>query len=226
MLRRHDVWTVGIVVLALCAPACVAHCEDLLHDAQGQPNLDRWQAYHHEPIKEVSDVWELNEGVLTCKGLPRGYLYTKAKYTNFELQMDWRWPPGSQPGKGGVLFRMTGENKVWPKSLEAQLNSGSEGDFVGLVGFQLSGPAERLETLEHPQFGKLTFLRKTEAVAKPAGQWNRLEVEARADSVTIRMNGSVVNQAMKCDVVAGPILLTAENDPIQFRNITLKPLDE
>ena len=97
MLRRHDVWTVGIIVLALCAPACVAHCEDLLHDAQGQPNLDRWQAYHHEPIKEISDVWELNEGVLTCKGLPRGYLYTKAKYTNFELQMDWRWPPGS-PG--------------------------------------------------------------------------------------------------------------------------------
>ncbi len=225
MFCRRSVGTLGIVILALCAGSRTSLSEDLLCNEQGQPGLDRWQVYHHEPIKELSEVWQLSDGVLSCKGLPRGYLYTKAKYTNFELRLDWRWPPDSQPGKGGVLFRMTGENKIWPKSLEAQLNSGSEGDFVGLVGYSLSGPAERLETLEHPQFGKLTFLRKTEATAKPPGQWNQLEIEAKGGSVTIRMNGRVVNQATGCDVVAGPILLTAENDPIQFRNVELKPLD-
>jgi hypothetical protein len=40
------------------------------------------------------------------------------------------------------------------------------------------------------------------------------------------MNGQTVNRATECDVVAGPILLTAENDPIQFRNIRVKVLDE
>ncbi len=80
--------------------------------------------------------------------------------------------------------------------------------------------------MDHPQFGKLTFLRKAEAVAKPPGQWNELAIEARGANVTIRMNGRVVNQASGCDAVAGPILLTAENDAIQFRDILLKPLDK
>ena len=44
--------------------------------------------------------------------------------------------------------------------------------------------------------------------------------------MTLRLNGQQVNQATECDVVAGPILLTAEGNPIQFRNIELVPNEE
>jgi hypothetical protein len=226
MAYRFVIRIVGIALLVLALQAGLSSGEDLLRNEQGQPSLERWQAFHDPPVEDVSEVWQLDDGVLSCKGLPRGYLYTKAAYEDFQLQLEWRWPPESKPGKGGVLFRKSGDNRVWPKSLESQLNVGDEGDFVGLVGYSLSGPAERSQVMEHPQFGKLTFIRKAEATAKPAGQWNELEITAQGGTVTMRMNGQTVNRATECDVVAGPILLTAENDPIQFRNIRVKVLDE
>ena len=106
------------------------------------------------------------------------------------------------------------------------MNVGSEGDFVGLVGYEFTGPADRLTTMQHDQFGKLTFLSKAEPLAKPPGQWNTMKIVVKGTKATIELNGKLVNTATDCDVVAGPILLTAENDPIQFRNILLKSLDE
>ena len=72
------------------------------------------------------------------------------------LKLEWRWPTDKEPGKGGVLIHITGENKIWPKSLEAQLNAGDAGDFWGLDGYELSGPADRTRSFDNEKFGKLT----------------------------------------------------------------------
>jgi hypothetical protein len=226
MIFRTESWIARTVLLALMAVGGMALGEDLLRNEQGEPSLDRWQAFHDPAVEEISEVWQLADGMLHCKGQPLGYLYTKKSYQDFELKLDWRWPPGVEPGRGGVLFRMSGEHQIWPTSLEAQLNAGDEGDLIGLVGYSLTGPAERLQTMDHPQFGRLTFVRKSEVATKPAGQWNRMEVTARGGTVTVRMNGRLINQGTDCDVLASPILLTAEGNPIQFRNITLKSLDD
>jgi hypothetical protein len=226
MIHRSTFGLFGIACLAWFAGSPAAAGEDLLSDSEGRPSLQRWQSFHETPIAALDEVWQLRDGVLMCQGQPRGYLYTKAAYSDFVLQLEWRWPPGGKPGNGGVLVRMTGEHKIWPRSLEAQLNAGSEGDFVGLVGYPLTGPQERLRTLEHPQFGRLTILSKSQMAAQPAGEWNTLEVTARADSVTIQINGQLVNRATGCEVVSGPILLTAENDAIQFATSAWKPRDE
>ncbi|NOX55901.1 MAG: DUF1080 domain-containing protein [Planctomycetes bacterium] len=221
------VWRSSCLVVALCL--CLGHvdvgaAEDLFVNGAGQPGLDRWTCYHSPAIESIEQVWKLEAGVLTCRGLPKGYLYTKKTYTDFVLKLQWRWPPGSQPGHGGVLFRMTGEHKIWPKSLEAQLNAGSEGDLIGLVGYQLSGSAERMKVIEHKQFGRLTFVKRAAAAVKPPGQWNDMKIEARGGRVTVWLNGRKVNEATDCDVVAGPILLTSEGEPIEFRRVELTPL--
>ena len=66
-------------------------------------------------------MWTLDDkGVLHCKGSPLGYLDTEQDYGNFVLELKWRWPAGKVPGKGGVLIRTTGPDKIWPKSLEAR----------------------------------------------------------------------------------------------------------
>lgn len=226
MLSRSEVRITVIMLLVSTACGGAAHGEDLLRNEQGQPSLERWQAFHDPAVEDVADVWQLTDGVLHCKGEPLGYLYTKQSYQDFELKLDWRWPPGVEPGRGGVLFRMSGDHQVWPTSLEAQLNAPDEGDLIGLVGYSLTGPAERMQIMDHPQFGRLTFVRKSEAATKPAGQWNRLEVTAQGGTVTVRMNGRQINQATECDVVSSPILLTAEGNPIEFRNITVQSLDD
>ena len=75
--------------------------------------------------------------------------------------------------------------------------------------------------MEHEQFGHLTNVKKLEAVEKPIGEWNTGEVTLVGRQVTVRMNGKLVNQASGCELSPGKILLTAEGQEIQFRNVRL-----
>ena len=185
-----------------------------------------WKHFSENSKTKLSDVWQLREGMLVCLGAPKGYLYLDHDFTNFILRLEWRWLEGKKPGNGGVLFRLTGPDKIWPRSLEAQLNTGEAGDFWGLDGFTLDGPAERKKTLDHAQFGKLTNLKRIADLEKPAGQWNQYEIIARGPIVILRVNGQEANRATGCDVRAGKVCLTAEGDEIHFRNVTLQPLDQ
>jgi len=185
--------------------------------------LAGWKFFSEDAKAKPADVWKLGpDGALSCRGKPKGYLATEEDYTDFTLRLEWRWPAG-KPGNGGALVRMTGPDKIWPKSLEAQINAGDAGDFWGLDGYPLSGPAERSNTLTHPQFGKLTNVKKTVAMEKPAGEWNRYEIAVRGDTVTLTINGREVNRATRCAVVPGKICLTAEGDEYYFRNVELIP---
>ena len=196
----------------------------LLSSQDQAGELAGWRSFHDDNAR-TGDVWKLTaEGVLICRGLPKGCLYTQAKYAHFVLELDWRWPKGQKPGNGGVLIRTAGEQRIWPKSLEAQLNAGNAGDFWGLAGYELSGPAERLKTLEHPQFGKLTNLKKTASAEKPAGQWNHYRIVADGPIVTLEINGQLVNRATNCDQEPGTICLTSEGNEIHFRNVRLLTL--
>jgi len=190
-----------------------------------RPNLDDgfWAFYSSEAETEMQDVWRMEDGVLVCSGSPLGYLYSNEDFGDFVLKLEWRWPPDKQPGKGGVLIRMTGEHKIWPKSLEAQINAGDAGDFWGLDGYQLLGPPDRTRSLENEKFGKLTNVKKTQAVENPPGQWNTYEIISEADTVTLIINGTEVNKATGCAPKKGRIILTAEGTEIHFRNIELIP---
>ncbi len=183
--------------------------------------LEGWKFFCAEPATQCGAVWQFKDGVLSCRGTPKGYLYTEKEYSDFVLRLEWRWPAGKKAGSGGVLIRTTGPHKIWPRSLEAQINAGQAGDFWGLDGFQLEGPAERSKSLQHEQFGKLVNVAKSSAVEKPGGAWNQYEITARGAEVTLRINGEVVNRATRCDVAAGSICLTAEGDEIEFRNVEL-----
>jgi hypothetical protein len=167
----------------------------------------------------------MRDGVLVLKAGLVGYLRTERDFTDFMLELQWRRPPGQKPGRGGVLIRTTGPDKIWPKSLEAQLNAGAAGDFWGLGGYRLTGPSERLKQVNNQRFGTLTNLQKTEDAENAVGQWNRYEIRAIGDKVTLKINGRLVNQAAGCDVVAGKICLTAEGDEIHFRNVRVKTND-
>ena len=186
-------------------------------------SLEGWGYYLADPDARMEDVWRIEDGVLVCVGTPLGYLYTKAEYADFVLKLQWRWPDGKGPGKAGVLIRTVGEHRIWPKSLEAQLNAGGAGDFWGLLGYQLSGPAERMQTADHEEFGRLTNLKKTKNLEKPPGEWNTYEIIAEGDTVTLIINGQQVNRATGCDLNPGRICLTSEGDEIHFRNVEITP---
>ncbi len=186
-------------------------------------SLEAWECYLEDPLAKLQDVWNIEDGVLICSSKSLGYLYTKRDYDNFVLKLEWRWPPEKKPGKGGVLVRMTGEHKIWPRSLEAQLNTGGAGDFWGLVGYRLSGPAERMQSFDHQQFGTLTNLKKLKDLERSPGQWNTYEIIAKGDTVTLVINGEQINRATGCDLNPGRICLTSEGSEIHFRNVVVTP---
>lgn len=224
MRRTLIIMTAAIALFAgsLPLPADSGEGQSLLTVQSPDGTLAGWKSFHNDPRAKTGDVWKLAGGVLTCKGSPLGYLFTEKTYTDFVLTLEWRSPPGKTPGKGGVLFRMSGKNKVWPRSLEAQLNAGAEGDFWGLDGYELNGPAARHKVVQHAQFGKLTNLSRTKDAVRKPGEWNRYEITAVGGTVTLRINGEEVNRATGCDVVAGPICLTAEGNEIQFRDVRIQ----
>ena len=223
----HSVATLAL--LAFLAPALVEADEarktaiDMF--APEATKIVTWVAFSEDDSTKLEDVWSITPDLIICKGTPRGYLRTKEDFTNFVLTLEWRWPK-DQPGKGGVLFRITGKDKIWPKSLEAQINAGNAGDFWGLDGYQLTGPEDRMKVLESEQFGRLTNLRKTQASERKAGEWNDYEIVARGGKVTLKVNGRVVNETTNCDVLPGKICLTSEGSEIHFRNVKITVLDK
>lgn len=194
---------------------------DLLDPAPAANDLGHWKFYSEDAEAGFADTWRVDQGVLICRGTPLGYLYTKKKYTDFVLSLQYRVPRDAKPYKGGVLIRMTGKHKIWPKCLEAQINHPDAGDFWGLDGYQLDGPAKRKKAIGQSRFGALIHLAKVVDAAKPLGEWNDYTIRAAGGTVTLTLNGREVNRATGCDVAAGPILLTAEGSPIHFRKIRL-----
>lgn len=183
-------------------------------------DLTGWDYYLEDPNLKMEDVWSVDpkEGILICKGKPNGYLYTKADYTNFILTLEWRWAPGKPAGNSGVLLRMVGPHKIWPKSVEAQLLSGSAGDFWLIDGAKLETAPERVN--QHAPNNRL----RIKTAEKPIGEWNRYEILFDKDRITLKINGELVNEGWGAEVVPGKICLQSEGAEIHFRNIRLQPL--
>jgi len=214
----------AVFVSVLTAAETARPSLDLLAQPLETARPYAWKHFSENSQTKLSEVWQLRDGVLVCRGTPKGYLYLDYDFTNFILRLEWRWPEGKKPGNGGVLIRLTGPDRIWPRSLEAQLNTGEAGDFWGLDGFLLDGPAGRKKTLDPTQFGKLTNLKRTADLEKPAGQWNQFEIIARGPTVILRVNDQEANRATGCDVRAGRICFTAEGGEIHFRNVHLQEL--
>jgi hypothetical protein len=208
-----------------CQTAARPKAVAVLNAQQPDGEFAGWKSFHEQPGTKTADVWQLQPGgVLVCKGTPRGYLYTEQDYTDFKIEFEWRYPPGATQSNGGLLLRMTGEHAVWPKCLEFQLNQTQAGDFWGIRGFTYAGPESRYRIITNSPYGTLRHLKRTLGMERPAGQWNRFEGIAAGDTVVQKINHVKVNEAVGCDVVPGKILITAEGQEIQFRNIRLTPL--
>jgi hypothetical protein len=184
-------------------------------------DLTGWVAFVPDaPAKGIApeSVWSVEDGVLICRGSPHGYIRTERDYANYILRLEWRFNPVTrQAGNSGVLLRMVGPDKVWPRSIEAQLHSGNAGDFWNIDEFEMKTDPARTR-------GRNT--RKTHAAERPVGEWNEYEIIVHGGDVILRVNGQEVNRAWDARVVPGKIGLQSEGAEIHFRNIRLVPLDE
>jgi len=208
------------LLLALASSAAAGEGEIRLFNGK---DLTGWTYFlekkgtNADGSKKMADVWsaDAERGVIRCSGTPNGYIRTTGDYTSFVLRLEWRWP--EKPGNSGVLLRMVGEDKVWPRSVEAQLQSGNAGDFWLIEGAALDTDPARVDP-ERPRHRL-----RTKTNEKPIGEWNEYEITFDGDRVVLKVNGEVLNEGTGAEVVAGKICLQSEGAPIEFRNIRLTP---
>ena len=179
-------------------------------------DLTGWQHFLSQK-GERDNVWSVEDGVLRCEGKPAGYLYTAKDYTNFELTLEWRFDPKVGPGNSGVLMRVQKPHQVWPRSIEAQLQSGSAGDIWNIDAFSMLTDAKRTS-------GRHT-VKLLPSNEKPLGEWNSYRIRLHGSRLTLEVNGQVQNSARWCEALSGPIGLQSEGVPIEFRNISLREIE-
>lgn len=188
-------------------------------------DLSGWKSFLEDSSVPMEAVWQVEDGILICRGEPTGFLYTDRQFSSFELIVEWRWAPGKEPGNSGVLMRINGPLTVIPRSYEAQLRSGDAGDLYGFHGMRIDGPPERTSrTAGDPVLGDFVGVKKMQGAENPPGDWNTCRIRLEGDRVTVWVNGKQVNEAWDLEVLPGPIGLQSEGGEIHFRKVELTPL--
>ena len=171
----------------------------------------------------------VEDGVLVSRAHPLGHLLTDATYADYRLVVEYRWP--GEPGNCGVLVHASTPRRLYgmfPQSIECQLHHGNAGDFW-CIGEDIAvddmearrGPRERWG-VDGDRARRIRNL--TDDSEHPAGEWNRMVVECRGDTVTVWVNGDLVNAGYGCTATSGRIALQAEGARCEFRRVELTPL--
>jgi hypothetical protein len=209
-------------VVSCCCPGKRAQTIELFNGK----DLTGWQYVLADPGVSMGQVWTVQDGLLICQGKPFGALYRGPAVTNFRLLVEYRWPPGSAPGNSGIFSRIGEPLKALPRTIEVQLKHGSAGDVLGLQGKPIAAGQPRFfEVKNHEVAGDIAGVQKMFDAEKPPGEWNRVEIMAQGPSYHVWVNGKLVNEAEGVEVSSGPVGVQSEGGLIQFRRVSLTPLD-
>lgn len=179
-------------------------------------DLSNWNFVVDKNAVPAEQVFSVEDGLIHIKGNPFGYMYTKEKYANYKLHVEWRWPEGVE-SNSGIFLLIADPKNPFPNGIECQLHAGDAGDFVLLGGSDLVEYQQRPGT-ERPQFPVVK--KHAESSEKPAGEWNEANIIVKDGVITVYVNGVYQNTGTN-EVKEGFIGLQSEGKDVQFRNVTL-----
>ncbi len=173
----------------------------------------------------------VRNGLLVSMGRPNGHLITDAVYQNYRLQVEYRF--AGVPGNCGVLVHASTPRalyKMFPKSIEVQMQHKDAGDFWCIVEDiavpdmeKRRGPKNNWGITEGKQ---RRIINLTDGSEKPLGEWNTMIIECVKDSVKVWVNGDLVNFGYNCTASQGQIALQAEGSEVEFRKVDLTPINK
>lgn len=173
----------------------------------------------------------VRNGMLVSLGTPQGHLLTNARYRNYRLEVEYRFP--GKPGNCGVLVhasRLRALYKMFPQSIEVQMEHENAGDFwciqenIEVPDMEKRRPRKGDEKWGGAEGDARRILNLTDGSEKSPGEWNTLIVEARDRRIKVWVNGDLVNDGFNCTADRGRIALQAEGSEVEFRRIDIGPL--
>jgi hypothetical protein len=190
--------------------------------------------------------WIAKDGVIDYDGKSKvkrfddATLWTRGKYGDFVLYVEWRLPakPELKP-QPIVLFNgdfLMQEDNPRQRVTRLRPDAGDSGILMrGVLRCQANIWSQELGSGEvngyrtNPKMPQeirraCIPIRKAD---RPLGEWNVFEITLRGDRMTVVLNGEkVVDTPPLPDLPStGPIGLQHHGNPVQFRQIFIKPLD-
>lgn len=182
-------------------------------------DLSNWNFVVDKNSVPADQVYSVKDGVIHIVGNPFGYMYTKDKYSNYKLHVEWRWPNGEEKANSGFFLLIEEPKNPFPNGIECQLCAGKVGDFVLLGGSDLAEFQNKPGT-KRPAFPVVN--RKVADVEKEAGEWNEANIYVKEGVITVYINGIYQNTGTN-KIKEGYIGLQSEGKEIEFRNVTVTP---
>ncbi len=171
-----------------------------------------WQVFNSDPAAVPKVVWLIDSStpetdrVLICSGEPKGFLFTTATFTDFELTLEWMYPKDAN-GNSGVLIHTQNEPRIWPTSIQVQLHQPKAGSIFP------SGDATTDSTLDADL-----------NLARPVAMWNECRIVSRAGNISVEVNGKKAGEISGAKPATGHIALQSEGSVVQFRKIRIREL--
>lgn len=189
----------------------------------------------HVDVPEMDSVatainpFIVRDGHLVSLGTPEGHLITDAVYSNYRLEVTYRFT--GTPGNCGVLIHASTPRALYamfPKSIEVQMMTENAGDFWVIVEdiavpdmIERRGPEEEWGITEGK---KRRILNLTDGSENPPGEWNTMIVEAVGDQIKVWVNGDLVNHGTGATAQSGQIAVQAEGSEVEFSSLVLTPI--
>ena len=221
-------------------------------------NLDGWYSYLDSSgkNKDPNGVFKVENGMIHILDVPmsggksdNGYLATTQEFSNVRIHVEYKWgAKRASEGKrnSGLLYLAVGPDRIYPTSLECQIEETDVGDLWIVNGASVtaffiapsfpmydddmqagtrvrSAPGDSLRVLKSGDF-------------ENRDGWNSVDVILQGDQSTHLVNGRIVNHARDIQqpdptnpsrmipLKSGRILLEAEGSEIWFRDVRVKPL--
>jgi Domain of Unknown Function (DUF1080) len=174
--------------------------------------------------KDSNQVFTVNNGLLKITGQDFGYIVTERSFTDFHLVVEFKWGEKKYPPRenvvrdNGICYYVVPQDRVWPRSVECQIQEGDCGDF-----WLIDSVTAVVDGVQQGPTNNTRVFKKKDA-EKPTGEWNRVEVIANKGKCTHIVNGVVVNEGENVSLRSGRILIQSEGAEIYYRKIEIKEL--
>ena len=171
------------------------------------------------------DNYEIKDGAIACKAGKGGTIYVNEELTDFVVRLEIKLSPG---GNNGLAIRYPGTgDTAYVGMCELQVLDDGSPKYAKLDERQYHGSA----------YGMVAAKRGHQ---KPVGEWNVEEVTVKGSTIKVVLNGETIldTDLSKVDMATvmahkehpgkdrtkGFFGFAGHNDPIQFRNISIKKL--
>lgn len=225
MMLRHF-----FVLLSTVFMYSSVHCQTLDLIKNG---LEGW----HSDVPEadnnpnIAPSFVMRDGILVSKGTPLGHLISDNVYSDYRLEIEYRFP--GKPGNCGVLVHASTPRALYdmfPQSIEVQMMHQNAGDFWCIEEDikvdnmeQYRGPKENWG-INGDKARRIKNL--TDDSENDLGEWNQMVIECLGREVKVWVNGDLVNHGYEATADKGQIAIQAEGAEVEFRKLVLTPIDK